>query len=111
MGAAPAKAEAAPMTTERSTQTGSSNRNLAARVGRWSVQHRRTAILGWLAFVVAALVIGFNVIPKKTVEQVLVQSKTLKASDSQFKDVVADVSQRLHKVEGVTDIKAGEVSK
>ena len=47
----------------------SSNHNIAARVGRWSVQHRRKAILGWLAFVFAALVIGFNVVPQKEIEQ------------------------------------------
>ena len=46
----------------------------------------------------------------------LIQSKTLKASDSQFKAAVSDVSQRLHRVEGVVDIdgpydKAGQVSK
>ena len=34
--------------------------------------------------------------------QVLIQSKTLKASDSQFKSAVSDVSQRLHRVEGVS---------
>src|SRR5215211_155523 len=118
------------MTAQRSTHTASDNLNIAARVGRWSVQHRRKAILGWLAFVFAALAIGFNVVPqkendqnagmpgesgkagevlndafpKKSGEQVLVESKTLKASDSQFKDAVADVSQRLHRVEGVTEI-------
>ena len=32
--------------------------NLAARAGRWSAQHRKKAILGWLAFVVIAFVIG-----------------------------------------------------
>ena len=32
--------------------------NLAARMGRWSARHRKTAIFGWLAFVVAAVVIG-----------------------------------------------------
>src|SRR3954468_19469773 len=32
--------------------------NLAARAGRWSASHRRTAILGWIAFVVAAVVLG-----------------------------------------------------
>ncbi|MGY1709454.1 MMPL family transporter [Geodermatophilus sp. SYSU D00758] len=32
--------------------------NLAARTGRWSARHRKTAILGWLAFVVAAVVLG-----------------------------------------------------
>ena len=47
---------------------------------------------------------------------VLIQSKTLKASDSQFKSAVSDVSQRLHRVEGVVDIddpydKGGQVSK
>src|SRR4051795_3216747 len=33
-------------------------RNLAARAGRWSAQHRKTAILGWILFVVAATVLG-----------------------------------------------------
>ncbi|WP_029431247.1 MMPL family transporter [Blastococcus sp. URHD0036] len=32
--------------------------NLAGRVGRWSARHRKTAILGWLAFVLAALAVG-----------------------------------------------------
>ena len=32
--------------------------NLAARAGRWSAQHRRKAILGWLAFVVLAVGVG-----------------------------------------------------
>jgi RND superfamily putative drug exporter len=125
------------MRKRSSTPESESNHNIAARVGRWSVQHRRKAILGWLAFVFAALVIGFNVIPQKeldqnsgmpgevgqaaevtndafpdkSAEQVLIQSRTLKASDPQFKDAVADVTQRLHRVEGVTDIEAGQASK
>ena len=32
--------------------------NLAARAGRWSAQHRKIAILGWIAFVVLATVGG-----------------------------------------------------
>src|SRR5918997_4235239 len=32
--------------------------NIAARAGRWSAQHRRIAILGWFAFVIAATVAG-----------------------------------------------------
>jgi RND superfamily putative drug exporter len=32
--------------------------NIAARAGRWSATHRRAAILGWLAFVVAAFALG-----------------------------------------------------
>ena len=34
------------------------HRNFAARAGRWSAGHRRTAILGWLAVVIAAVVLG-----------------------------------------------------
>ncbi|MFB9830695.1 MMPL family transporter [Actinoallomurus acaciae] len=32
--------------------------NVAARLGGWSARHRKTAILGWLMFVVAAVLIG-----------------------------------------------------
>ena len=37
------------------------SRNLAARTGRWSAQHRKTAILGWILFVVLAAVVGGKV--------------------------------------------------
>ena len=36
-------------------------RNFAARAGSWSAQHRKTAILGWLAFVILAFVVGGGV--------------------------------------------------
>jgi uncharacterized membrane protein YdfJ with MMPL/SSD domain len=36
----------------------SSSRAVAARIGRWSTRHRTTAIVGWLAFVLVALVVG-----------------------------------------------------
>ena len=122
--------------THTTRSTDSSNHNIAARMGRWSVQHRRKAILGWLAFVFVALVVGFNVVPqkeleqntgmpgesgkagevmndafpKKSGEQVLIQSRTLQASDSQFKDAVADVSKRLEGTQGVSGVAAAEVS-
>ena len=32
--------------------------NLAARMGRWSANHWKTAVFGWLAFVVASVFIG-----------------------------------------------------
>ena len=32
--------------------------NIAARMGRWSAQHRKTAIWGWIAFVVVAFMAG-----------------------------------------------------
>src|ERR1700709_2505897 len=38
--------------------------NFAARAGRWSAQHRKTAILGWLTFVIVATLIGGNLGPK-----------------------------------------------
>ena len=38
-----------------------SPRNIAARAGRWSAQHRKKAIFGWLAFVIVAVVIGGSV--------------------------------------------------
>ena len=121
------------MRTQRSTSKSQSNHNLAARVGRWSVQHRRKAILGWLAFVFVALVVGFNMVPQKNLEpgegmpgesgkasqvlkdgypkqreqsgeQVLIQSKSLKASDAQFKSAVADVTKRLEGTKGVSEV-------
>src|SRR3712207_9254621 len=42
--------------------------NLAARAGRWSATHRKTAILGWLAFVIAATLLG-GAVGVKTLEQ------------------------------------------
>ncbi|MFC9270357.1 MMPL family transporter [Streptomyces zhihengii] len=34
------------------------NNNLAARIGVWSAHHRRTAVIGWLLFVVLSTVVG-----------------------------------------------------
>ena len=121
------------MRTQRRTSKSQSNHNLAARVGRWSVGHRKTAIFGWLAFVFVALVVGFNVVPQKNLEQgegmpgetgkasqvlkdgypkqqeqageqVLIQSKSLKTSDAKFKSAVADVTKRLEGTKGVTEV-------
>ena len=104
--------------------------NITARIGRWSVQHRKKAIFGWLAFVLVSVVIGFNLVPQKEIErnasgpgesgqaakavdgafpdesseQVLVQSKELQAGDAQFKAAVADVTQRLQETKGVGDV-------
>ena len=86
--------------------------NLAARMGRWSAQHRKKAIWGWLAFVILAFAIGGAVgtktqdtaqsgvgesgraertiddaFPKHQVEQVLVQSSTATANDASFRAV------------------------
>ena len=95
-------------------------KNFAARAGRWSAAHRKTAIFGWLAFVIVAFVIGGKVgtqtlaekglgvgdsgratkivekaFPEAAGEQVLVQSKTQKATDPAFRAAVRDVERRL----------------
>jgi uncharacterized membrane protein YdfJ with MMPL/SSD domain len=41
--------------------------NIAARMGRWSASHWKTAVFGWLAFVVVALFVG-NVIGTKNLK-------------------------------------------
>jgi RND superfamily putative drug exporter len=96
----------------------STSNNLAARMGRWSANHWKTAVFGWLAFVVAALAIG-QVVGTKQIDQtdsnvgqahradhilrdagfqtdpqteiVLVQSATLTAQSAAFRAVVNDV--------------------
>jgi RND superfamily putative drug exporter len=37
------------------------SKNLAARMGRWSASHWKTAVFGWLAFVAVALVLGMQI--------------------------------------------------
>ena len=104
--------------------------NITARIGRWSVQHRKKAIFGWLAFVLIAMAVGFNVLPQKQIdpkaagpgesgeaakvidgafedkssEQVLVQSSELTAGDARFEAAVADVTERLEGTKGVDDV-------
>jgi uncharacterized membrane protein YdfJ with MMPL/SSD domain len=43
-------------------------RHLAARMGHWSASHRKLAIFGWLAFVLAAIVIG-TAVGTRTIDQ------------------------------------------
>jgi len=97
--------------------------NFAARMGRWSASHWKTAVFGWLAFVIASVFIGSAVgtryledndltvgearkadkliesgFPKSADEQgeiVLIQSKTLKASDPAFREAIKDVTETL----------------
>src|SRR5262249_89078 len=95
-------------------------RGLAARAGRWSAQHRKKAIWGWLAFTVIAFALGNAVgtktqdqaqsgvgesgraertldgsFPKHQVEQVLIQSSNSTANEASFRAVVTDVQRRL----------------
>src|SRR5438128_6778604 len=43
-------------------------RNLAARMGRWSASHKKTAIFGWLAFIAVAFMLG-NAVGTKRLDQ------------------------------------------
>jgi uncharacterized membrane protein YdfJ with MMPL/SSD domain len=111
-----------------------SSRNFAARAGRWSAQHRKKAILGWLLFVVVATIAGNLVkqnqlaesatgngeskrgdmivdaadFPKKASEQVLIQPRAAgaKAGDAAVTAAVRDVVARLQKTPGVTEIES-----
>ncbi len=106
-------------------------KNLAARAGHWSARHRKTAILGWLAFVIVAVFAGAQIqtkhIPQtqtgtgesehadrvldkqfkaRAGEQVLVQSKTATVSDPAFRAAVRDVTGRLSALASVTNVRS-----
>jgi RND superfamily putative drug exporter len=112
-------------------------KGLAARAGHWSARHRKTAIFGWLAFIVIAFVIGGMVgqekpssamsydgesrraeqvlekagFPETSGEMVLLQSKTASASDKEFKAAITDVSKSVAKQKNVADVAPALVSK
>jgi uncharacterized membrane protein YdfJ with MMPL/SSD domain len=109
-----------------------SPRNLAARAGRWSAQHRKKAIFGWLAFVIAAVFIGGSVgtrtlddadfgigesgradkaisdhFPDKGSESVLVQSRDgARTNDPQFRAVVQELVGRLEHTKNVQNVSS-----
>jgi uncharacterized membrane protein YdfJ with MMPL/SSD domain len=109
------------------------SRNLAARAGRWSATHRKTAIIGWILFVVLATVIGGKIgqknldpsatgngeskrgdmivadagFPETIGERVLIQGKgSIKSDDPAVRAAVSDVVSRLGKIDGVHDIES-----
>ena len=106
--------------------------NIAARAGRWSAQHRKKAIVGWLLFVILAVFIGGSVgtktlddvddsgigesgradtavsqnFPDKVSESVMVQNKNASVRDPEFKAVVADAQAALKDDRGVRNISS-----
>src|SRR5262249_46320423 len=104
--------------------------NLAGRAGRWSAAHWKLAAFGWIAFAIAAVVVGSAVgsrqlkpwaiangqsrqaeqildranfkIPAR--ESVLVQSKTATVDEPMFSSAVAGVVQTLSLQKNVTNI-------
>ena len=106
-------------------------RNLAARMGRWSAQHRKKAFFGWLAFVIAAVMIGGAIgtntledeeqgvgesqradkalaeaFPQESSgESVLVQSTNgIRTGDPEFRAAVDDAITTISREEGVQEI-------
>ncbi len=101
---------------------------LAGRAGRWSAAHRKTAIWGWVAFVIAAIALGGalgtktldnggdgesaqaertleGAFPQSKVEQVLVQPKGRESIHGPHaKAAVAEVESRLRKLRFVHDL-------
>ncbi len=106
-------------------------KNLAARMGRWSADHWKTATFGWLAFVIVAFGLG-GLTGTKTIdpntagpgesgrmdrildagfkrpadESVLIHSRTLTASDPAFTAAVEDVVARVTKLEAVQNVRS-----
>src|SRR4029077_11791297 len=60
IGSRPPLAQGWDINPNRTEDTMRSRRKLglAGRAGRWSARHRKTAIWGWIAFVVAAIALG-----------------------------------------------------
>jgi hypothetical protein len=107
-------------------------RNLAGRAGRWSAQHWKTALVGWLTLVAVAVVAGGAVgtIKQKDEdsatgetakavaildqagfrtpagEAVLVQSRTATVTDPAFRAAIADVTRRLARQPNVARIES-----
>ncbi|HEX8103198.1 MAG TPA: MMPL family transporter [Solirubrobacteraceae bacterium] len=114
----------------------SSPGGFAARAGRWSARHRKTAIAGWLLFVVLAVVaggaVGKNLLttseagvgesgraaraaaaafPQSAKETVLVQHPRLTAGTRAFDAATADVMRRLRTIPQLASIRRGAVSR
>jgi uncharacterized membrane protein YdfJ with MMPL/SSD domain len=105
--------------------------NLAARMGRWSAQHRKKAIFGWLAFVFVAFALGIafgtKMIDPATSgvgesgrvdrildagfkqpagESALIESNALDVKDPAFTAAIEDVVARVSKLGAVTNVRS-----
>src|SRR6266487_4349418 len=107
------------------------SRNLAARMGRWSASHKKTAIFGWLAFIAVAFLIGHAVGTKQLDQnksgtgesghvdrvlldefkqgqgdQVLIQSATKTVDDPAFRAAITDVVRTVGGMKQVKKIES-----
>jgi uncharacterized membrane protein YdfJ with MMPL/SSD domain len=107
------------------------SRNLAARMGRWSAAHWKTATFGWLGFVVVAFALG-GLFGTKSLdpntsgpgesgradrildagfkqpagESVLIQSDSVRSDDPAFVGAVSDVVARISKLDDVQHVRS-----
>jgi RND superfamily putative drug exporter len=113
------------------TPTPTQSKNLAARMGRWSAEHRKVAIFGWLAFVFVAFALGMLSGTEKidpatsgvgesgradrildagfrqpAGESVLIESDALDVKDAAFTSAIADVVARVSKLAVVTNVRS-----
>ena len=106
------------------------SQNLAARMGRWSASHWKTATFGWLAFVLVAFGLGGMVgtrnietsagpgesgrmdriledgFKQPATERVLIQSRSDRVGTPAFDSAVADVLARVSKIAEVQDVRS-----
>jgi uncharacterized membrane protein YdfJ with MMPL/SSD domain len=106
--------------------------NLAARAGRWSAAHWKTATFAWIVFVIASVAIGMAAgavkltdsesatgeaaraqailqsagFSQPAAENVLVQSKTLTVADPAFRAAIASVATKLGTLPQVEDVRS-----
>ena len=106
--------------------------NLAARAGRWSAAHWKTATLGWVAFVVVAVVLGKVAgtvmltdaeqstgeaaraqailqgagFSQPAAENVLVQSRSQTVSDPAFRATIERVATKLRALHAVQNVRS-----
>jgi uncharacterized membrane protein YdfJ with MMPL/SSD domain len=109
--------------------------SITARAGRWSAQHRKAAILGWIAFVAVAVLSGFalnqhtlsaeqgavgeaghaarvagSAFPRQAKEVVMVQSRSMTADAPPFRAAIADLIARLRHTGVAQNVHPGAVS-
>jgi len=105
--------------------------NIAARMGRWSARHWKTAVIGWIVFVIASVALGGAIGTKKLTdaqsgtgssgradklldkefkrpasEQVLVQSRSATVHDPGFRAGVNDVVTRFSHDPAVKNVRS-----
>jgi uncharacterized membrane protein YdfJ with MMPL/SSD domain len=113
------------------TNNQSQSHNLAARMGRWSAYHWKTATFGWLAFVIVVFALG-GMAGTKTIDQnepgpgesgrmerildegfkqpvgenVFIEHSTLKVTDPAFTAVIEDVVRRIRTLDAVQNVQS-----